>query len=408
MSIMKQREDFRPAVVVVSHYNPYQGWMPPSFSQTGPIIGSGQVSYLSSYKMPRVWPFSLNPVIHKSFEGSSSPASCILLNEPDIFGRQRPEYKLEGDIAAAIGGVTPVYPDRDGFGGSDQAVIRAAAKLLEPDVGYGLMLAEASETIKLLTSPFSALPRLVKRLRKPKTLKRKKNTHPQTPLHYAADAWLQYRYAIMPTISDASDIVRHVTKGLTPPESVQKVGGGVTGPQGQTSTDGVACYAGCWVKYRTTTWWKEYYVSHLFYQVVDVAAAQRNSLGMGLSQLPALAWELVPFSFVLDWAIDVGGWLNAIVPKPEYAKKGQTVSLVTEYSGATTCEMASVYPDISWAVPCTSQYAWYQKTYSRAVNPPLPGLPPVNASIMNLKRSADLASLAFKPTAEILTNLIRR
>lgn len=35
---------------------------------------------------------------------------------------------------------------------------------------------------------------------------------------------------------------------------------------------------------------------------------------LGLINLPALAWELTPWSFVVDWFVDIGGFLGNIIP----------------------------------------------------------------------------------------------
>jgi hypothetical protein len=35
----------------------------------------------------------------------------------------------------------------------------------------------------------------------------------------------------------------------------------------------------------------------------------------GLTELPLTAWELVPFSFVVDWFVNIGDWLEALTPK---------------------------------------------------------------------------------------------
>jgi hypothetical protein len=54
-----------------------------------------------------------------------------------------------------------------------------------------------------------------------------------------------------------------------------------------------------------------YSVKHvLYYTVSDVAAVTLSQAG--LSNLPNLAWELVPFSFVVDWFINVGAFLSSL------------------------------------------------------------------------------------------------
>lgn len=284
----------------------------------------------------------------------------------------------------------------------------SAAKLLEPDVGYGLILAEAKETIQLLTSPATFLVKQLKRLKRPRTLRPQKLSRKlQSALQYASDAWLQYRYAIMPTISDIADISEKTTKVLTPKVGFRRVGGGVQGPESYNRVCGIVGFYTCYFSRSVSTGSEIRYISHLFYDIVDYAAAERNRLGLGASQIPSLIWELVPFSFVVDWVVDVGSWLDACRPKPEYVKKGNTASLIVTSYGSTNTFAGSIYPDLQWWSPAASSYVWSETFYDRGVNVMLPELPPVNANIASFVRGLDSAALSWKPVMNTMKSILK-
>lgn len=401
MPILKQRETLRNATTWINFHNSVHGWMPPSLWNGGKTIGRGTYSLLDWVNMPRIKPFSLHWVQHRTFTGSSVTGTCVVVDE-----RLRPFYRFEGDIAACMGGNLPQYTP---YGFDDQlaqrAVIRAASKLLEPDVDYGLILAEAKEAMDLFTSPATFLLKQLKKLRRPRNFRRPKRGGPGKTLQYMADAWLQMRYAILPTVSDINSVVENTTKILTNSSEFRRKGSGVQGPVGYERSSGVECFNSCYFTVYREVGVRTKYVSHIFYYLVDYAAAERNRLGLGISQLSSLGWELIPFSFVFDWAINVGDWLKAVQPTPEYARLGQTCSLIVENYGSTSTGMCSLQADMSWSSPCVSSYAWSEKFYERQVDPPLPGLPPVNASILNLVRSIDAASLSMKPILNFLKTI---
>lgn len=141
--------------------------------------------------------------------------------------------------------------------------------------------------------------------------KRKRIEYPDpTLLSDATSRWLQYRYGIIPALSDAEAIhdiyyvhaLEPVTTGY---QSVRyrikdtfSIGGdgNVYSPGTQSVTGESKVVAE--VK--------------LFYKVASPAKDKIRRLGMSLRDVPATLYELIPFSFVLDWFIDFGGYFNAL------------------------------------------------------------------------------------------------
>jgi len=61
----------------------------------------------------------------------------------------------------------------------------------------------------------------------------------------------------------------------------------------------------------------------------DVVLTRLGVLGLGVKDLLSAPWELTHFSFVIDWIINAGDFLNSLVPDIGISNVGQCI--VTEY-----------------------------------------------------------------------------
>lgn len=371
-------------------------------------IGNGIYALLYSYGKKRRLPFSLAPVEHRTFRGVSSQGSATLKRYINATNPPRNKTLVRGDVAAILRRHLPTY---DAYAIEELkqswAVTNAAAAMLEADTDYGMIVAEAAETAKMFVSPFNYLAKKIRGLLRPKTFRRSKRTPFTSKVQYAADAWLGLRYGLLPTISDIGSICETYANVTKPREQIHRKGGGYPGALTGLDEMKTVYYMGVYYHLRSDSFEKRNYVSHIFYSVRDDSWLILNQLGLGLYQLPNIAWELVPFSFILDWGINVSSWLRAMMPDPNYVRKGQTASM-THTRGATVNVMsASLYSKMTYASPLNSLYQWEEVFYTRSINPSLPELPPVRADFMNLQRGIDSASLAFKPVSNCLKQILK-
>jgi hypothetical protein len=121
----------------------------------------------------------------------------------------------------------------------------------------------------------------------------------------ASDSWLAFQYGIRPLISDLNGAVSEYWKVRAARPLVRKYslrrmndarGGGTLTPPGElwvtelSQEARIACYA----------------------QFQDGASAWDASADrLGLTNPVLLAWELIPLSFVFDWFVNVGSFLEA-------------------------------------------------------------------------------------------------
>jgi hypothetical protein len=125
------------------------------------------------------------------------------------------------------------------------------------------------------------------------------------------ERWLEFRYGISPLVYDVQGAVKALDpdRDLTPRlvsratrRDVQKSGTVVN---------------------RDQTWYGLFKYTFANTEDIQVRAYCHYKADMtylpardfGLTELPLTAWELVPFSFVVDWFVNIGDWLEALTPK---------------------------------------------------------------------------------------------
>lgn len=115
------------------------------------------------------------------------------------------------------------------------------------------------------------------------------------------------------------------------------------------------------------------------------------------------AWELVPFSFVIDWFVPVGTWLNALIPQQGQSYEASCYSETLESQLVT-----DVVPvgNGTWKWTGTDQrYVTTYKIYNR--NPSgFPTGPGIRPNLNNLKL-VDLAALAIASKTRFANRLLR-
>lgn len=113
----------------------------------------------------------------------------------------------------------------------------------------------------------------------------------------AAQVWMTYRYGIMPIVYSIGDALDFLTsKGFF--RTIRKREDDTVTVKVGSSTHTLSIQERCWGK-----------------MAIDLT---KDSWTNGLSTAPIVtAWELLPLSFVVDWALNVGDLLAALVPPSE-------------------------------------------------------------------------------------------
>lgn len=122
--------------------------------------------------------------------------------------------------------------------------------------------------------------------------------HPQRVLRKLGSEWMQYRYAIMPLVYTYRDIQKSIHRGIG--VRTKKTASVSPKPNG-TSLPG-SNYQYKWVEYVGT----QRYSASVFQYYSWTSLSRLASLGFN----PLVtAWELIPYSFVADWFVNMGDYI---------------------------------------------------------------------------------------------------
>lgn len=336
-------------------------------------------------------------------------------------------YKVEGELSAADGTLPGTfgwnfkvipqqffYPEfyKQGDPIADsRAILKAHEKLIQgqEEVQGFVSLGELKETVELLTKPLKTACKYFKKYQRNtakkirRELKRKRSMSPAHASKIASDNWLQYRYAIAPAVMEANAYMAILRKGF---ESFSydirhtRACAVVENHYDVFDNIGQLFPFQYWPNYWTSVniqwhgtqrvtrksccdiWWRETEFGRW--------TKEMRSLGMGLENIPGSAWELLTLSFVIDWFIDVGTWLNATVPKPSIEVKGSclTVKTTNEYNLIPRLAAPNAYVK-------TKIDPFYGKTeyIARTDKPAVPATPVLGTGWTALTRQLDALSL---------------
>lgn len=249
----------------------------------------------------------------------------------------------------------------------DLAVVDAHARI---DTSEILALATVAESQKTVSSMLAILSRVYTIVKDVKRL-RLKSLAGQIKPKELADRYMEMRYAIRPLMYDARGICR----------AMQKNAGSIRKTYRAEASDSMTSQnESAWGTYiyLVESKWKRtatYTVSAKAGVMCDVTMSDLSTFGV--DQLLETAWELLPFSFIIDWFSNAGNWIAAHTPNVGVSKRASWVTVKSSYSQHTeliasrSIADASGYLTTSLSVPAE----WHHKeelVLERVVSPALP------------------------------------
>lgn len=295
----------------------------------------------------------------------------------------------------------------------DKAVISAYEHLNEPKSDVGLMLAEIRETINLITNPFNGIVKLASRMvTSAKRKARKGRKHGSVPkakiISAISEQWLEYRYGIMPLVFDVTSLMDLAHEGFRKIDmTTHKQLGMAKGAWEGTKIDSSDTSLGLWTvipgwnfiiqnrwvgktsinqRSHCTIWYRD----RSWSDTISIM----SQLGLSVENIPSLIWEMVPFSFVADWFVDVGSWIRAIQPNPNISILASSLSTVYETEWILTW-LNGQNSSVSAIEKAVTPIRMKARQFTRSSNPTLPSQPVVNPEVLNLKRSLDSFALIW-------------
>jgi hypothetical protein len=175
-------------------------------------------------------------------------------------------------------------------------------------------LAQARQAVDLFSIPFSGIRKATASfLSKAKQISssKKGSGFGKALLEDLSNEWLKYRYGIMPAINDFNAAVKALSERQD--DSQQRVTSRASSSiSGNRHTSGMFATSGLFCNFDLDI------VSHCQVRAMSIDLYRRTvvrDLGLHFDQIPVTLWNLIPFSFVADWFVNAGNYINAVVPR---------------------------------------------------------------------------------------------
>jgi hypothetical protein len=279
------------------------------------------------------------------------------------------------------------------------------------DIDLGVALAESKQTVGLIVNTVGTITRAYRQLRKGRindvfnTLGLKKSSHvpynlrgfggkrvtvdqhrrqmlreSRTSTHmtdFAASKWLELRYGWTPLLFDmygAAEYLDYLYSQNSPDvliHGVYKWEGDVKSASSAYDASGTSM---CVYRYDQ------------FYNITDRTAFNMNKLG--LTNPALIAWELVPFSFVVDWFLPVGDWIESFTSLNGLTRVGGSRTQFEVVEGECTINSYEFIHN-----------AETKKVYMKREHYPAPAIPLPRFDLferLNGKRVTDALALLWK------------
>lgn len=169
--------------------------------------------------------------------------------------------------------------------------------------------------------------------------------------------WLELQYGWLPLISDVHEAAR-AYEALTKEPRVERLSVSVS-REGSANTSLVPSSYSC--KGTVKERWR------LVYEMSEELAVSRS---LGLTDPLSVAWELIPYSFVVDWFYPIGSYLENLNTIPKL--KGRFMTIKTRrFQGAAV----NVNKAVKWTSYPTSfnSQVYSSRTVSTTLTVPKPG-----------------------------------
>lgn len=248
------------------------------------------------------------------------------------------------------------------------------------------------------------IPNLLNELAKRNAKRRKQGKQELRALDVASSLWLEHRYGWLPLMYD---IKGHIDAFERNDQQFWRKSYGNDTSTGRYQDSGSWTYGSGFTSGFT---WSDthnqvtkvrcgiYYIDTLDYE-----RRVASNLGLDLWSSSQIVWEVIPFSFVVDWFINVGNWLEAIKPKPGVKTLAEWTT-IEQWSVATRAITGQI------SVGCTSNWSSTPQIHDRYKKVRFPSIsfpyyPPRGSGVNSLIREVSAASLGWQQLRNILKKL---
>lgn len=222
--------------------------------------------------------------------------------------------------------------------------------------------------------------------------------------------WLQYRYGIQPLMLSVRDARKAILQAIENIEGLRITGRGASNFDFQASNVLSGTTVGEFGLVGLNQPWSKTHTQNVSVRyragvTARVAFSANRAFGTDITSLPEATWELVPYSFVVDWFVNVGDWLRSLNLGPDVHILGswvvETKVTVDTYTYRRfSCSVQAGSGSSAYSGTISGGSAYRNDTYMAKVRTPNVGrpiLPSFRAEKLSLTHMVDSAALAFTP-----------
>lgn len=212
----------------------------------------------------------------------------------------------------------------------NDSLIKLHSKISDIKSNLAQVIAEREQTMSLLADAVSRLSSAYKDFRRRDLASAVTHLFPTSSKQLAND-FLAFKFGVLPLISDIEGMLQNLssfdisnkTVSAKQVESVDRV-------LWTQTAGGLKYEVREFLSYTVKTSARLRFQSEL----------SRSFQKLGLTNLAGLAWELLPWSFVADWALPIGSWINSLenLAQVDVENSWET----TLYSREVVCEVTSL------------------------------------------------------------------
>jgi hypothetical protein len=211
----------------------------------------------------------------------------------------------------------------------------------------------------------------------------------------ASSMYLLYRYGFSPLVKDVAQGYEGLSKALGMIRQTSR------GAAADSKTSVTTSAGGSWGTWTYTKQWSQYdSLSVRAMSLDEYEASMGFNVGFSTKDLLTLPWELIPYSFVVDWFLNIGDVIGAITPTFGVQQLGSC--LVTEWESLvdfTSYGYHVTSPSLVTSLSTPGGFSCQMKSLNKArtVGLPAPGLTiKSDFRLTSLTRCADAVALVVQ------------
>lgn len=276
-----------------------------------------------------------------------------------------------------------------------RAEMKALDRLKNQDINLGTFLAEFSKTEQMIGDRISKIANSVRRWRRinakstwDKVKQYQRGGCGRRFVRNIPSSWLELQYGWNPLLSDIFGGINHLGRpGRDPLISVRGYAQDddelihlVSGGYGASVDLAFEVVHRCWV--------------NLVYELNNAGLAEVSSLG--LLNPVEIIWELVPYSFVVDWVVPIGPWMSSLTADAGWSFVTGSRSVKSEFVGDSSVKRFTRPAGLSGPAPTFQGWA-ANFTRSCYTSTPVPDLYVKNPlTARHVANATALLVLAFR------------